>query len=86
MEQPTIYSKFKSVVKKHPEAPAVIEDDRTLTYAELDGMVDSIMAKFHSARPDFVGIVMRHGAEQIAAMLAVLKSGAGYVPAEPTLP
>ncbi len=33
-----------------------------------------------------VGIVMSHGAEQIAAMLAVLKSGAAYVPAEPTLP
>ena len=29
---------------------------------------------------------MHHGAEQIAAMLAVLKSGAAYVPAEPSLP
>ena len=86
MEQSTIYSKFKGVVKKHPEAPAVIEDDRTLTYDELDRMVDSIMAKFYDTQPDFVGIVMHHGAEQIAAMLAVLKSGAGYVPAEPTLP
>lgn len=86
MEQSTIYSKFKGVVKERPEAPAVIEDDRTLTYAELDEMVDSIMAKFYDTKPDFVGIVMHHGAEQIAAMLAVLKSGAGYVPAEPTLP
>lgn len=86
MEQSTIYSKFKGVVKKHPEAPAVIEDDRTLTYDELDRMVDSIMAKFYDTQPDFIGIVMHHGAEQIAAMLAVLKSGAGYVPAEPTLP
>ncbi|MCM1033736.1 MAG: amino acid adenylation domain-containing protein [Odoribacter sp.] len=86
MEQLTIYSKFKDAVRKHPEAPAVIEDDRILTYAELDGMVDRIMAKFYDARPDFIGIVMHHGAEQIAAMLAVLKSGAAYVPAEPTLP
>lgn len=44
------------------------------------------MSKFYNARPNFVGIVMHHGAEQIAAMLAVLKSGAAYVPAEPTLP
>lgn len=86
MEQSTIYSKFKGVVRTHPEAPAVIEDDRILTYAELDGMVDSIMAKFYDMKPDYVGIVMHHGAEQIAAMLAVLKSGAAYVPAEPTLP
>lgn len=86
MEQSTIYSKFKGIVKEHHDAPAVIEDDRTLTYAELDGMVDSIMAKFYNSNPDFVGVVMHHSAEQIAAMLAVLKSGAGYVPAEPTLP
>ena len=29
---------------------------------------------------------MHHGAEKIAAMLAVMKSGAFYVPAEPALP
>ena len=66
--------------------PAVIEDDRMLSYTELDNMADSIMAKFYDSKPDFVGIVMHHGAEQIAAMLAVLKSGAAYVPAEPSLP
>lgn len=86
MDRLTIYSKFKEIAVANPELPAIIEDDRTLTYAELDSMVDSIMSKFYDAKPDFVGIVMHHGAEQIAAMLAVLKSGAGYVPAEPTLP
>lgn len=74
------------MVGKYPDLPAIIEDDRTLTYAELDQMVNNIMAKFYDSKPEFVGIVMHHGAEQIAAMLAVLKSGAAYVPAEPTLP
>ncbi|MCM1068041.1 MAG: amino acid adenylation domain-containing protein [Muribaculaceae bacterium] len=74
------------MVSAQPGAPAVIEEDRTLSYSELDRMVDGIMAKFYDARPSFVGIVMHHGAEQIAAMLAVLKSGGAYVPAEPTLP
>lgn len=74
------------MVEKQPDAPAIIEDDRITTYAELDDMADGIMAKFYDSRPSFVGIVMHHGAEQIAAMLAVLKSGAAYVPAEPTLP
>lgn len=86
MNSSTIYSKFKETVNKYPDAPAVIEDDRILTYSELDSMVNSIMAKFYDSKPDFVGIVMHHGAEQIAAMLAVLKSGAAYVPAEPSLP
>lgn len=57
-----------------------------LTYAQLDQLVNSIMAKFYDMKPNYVGIVMHHGAEQIAAMLAVLKYGAAYVPAEPTLP
>ncbi|MDE7421955.1 MAG: AMP-binding protein [Muribaculaceae bacterium] len=82
----TIYSCFREIVRKYPQLPAVIEDDRTLTYAELDAMVDAICVKFYGRRPNYVGVVMHHGAEQIAAMLAVLKSGAAYVPAEPSLP
>ncbi|MDE6371580.1 MAG: AMP-binding protein, partial [Duncaniella sp.] len=86
MNERTVYSRFKDIVVRFPEQPAVIEDDRTITYAQLDAMVDSILAKFYDKHLEFVGIVMHHGAEQIAAMLAVLKSGAAYVPAEPTLP
>lgn len=82
----TIYSNFKEIVLKYPKSNAIIEDDRTLTYSELDAMVDAICAKFYDRKPKYVGIVMHHGAEQIAAMLAVLKSGAAYVPAEPSLP
>ncbi|MBD5319189.1 MAG: amino acid adenylation domain-containing protein [Bacteroides sp.] len=82
----TIYSFFKKAADKYPINPAIIEDDRTLTFAQLDGLVDAIASKFYDLRPKSVGIVMHHGAEQIAAMLAVLKSGAFYVPAEPSLP
>ena len=82
----TIYSFFKEAADKYPTNPAIIEDDRTLTFAQLDGLVDAIASKFYDLRPKSVGIVMHHGAEQIAAMLAVLKSGAFYVPAEPSLP
>ncbi|MDE6322069.1 MAG: amino acid adenylation domain-containing protein [Muribaculaceae bacterium] len=82
----TVYSVFKKTADKYYDKPAIIEDDRVLTYAELDAMVDAIAAKFYDCRPQSVGIVMHHGAELIAAMLAVMKSGAFYVPAEPTLP
>lgn len=74
------------MVEKYPENVAIAEDGRTVTYARLDEMVDAILAKFYDSKPTFVGIVMHHGVEQIAAMLAVLKSGAAYVPAEPFLP
>lgn len=86
MDSHTIYSRFKEIVSRQPDAPAIIETDRTLSFSELNEMADDILAKFYDRAPRFVGIVMSHGAEQIAAMLAVLKSGAGYIPAEPTLP
>ena len=86
MTTKTIYSRFKEMAVRYPDSPAIVEDMRTISYAQLDAMADSILAKFYASKPSFVGIVMHHGAEQIAAMLAVLKCGAAYVPAEPSLP
>lgn len=86
MDRKTIYSRFRDMVGRYPDKAAIIEDDRTLSYSQLDKMADAILAKFYDQKPATVGIVMHHGAEQIAAMLAVLKSGAAYIPAEPTLP
>ena len=86
MKKRTIYSYFKEMADRYCEEPAIIEEDRTVTFSDLDKMVDAIAAKFYERQPKSVGIVMHHGAEQIAAMLAVLKSGAFYVPAEPSLP
>ena len=68
----TIYSLFQKVVKEHENAPAIIENDRTMTFGELSNMVDMITCSFpqevHS-----IGIVMRHRTEMIASILAVLK-------------
>ncbi|MDE6696234.1 MAG: hypothetical protein K2K25_05090 [Muribaculaceae bacterium] len=72
----TIYSYFKEIVSKYPENNAIIEEDRIFSFKDLDEMVDAICTKFYDQKPKSVGIVMHHGAEQIAAMLAVLKSGA----------
>lgn len=82
----TIYNRFSKMVNLHPDLPAVIEEERTVTYKELDNITDRILDKFADMGEEFIGIVMSHGIEMIAAMLAVLKSGAAYVPAEPALP
>lgn len=86
MENDTIYSRFAQCVKQYPDAKAIVEDERSVSYRELDCMADRILAKFADSHCQYVGIVMSHGIEMIAAMLAVLKSGAAYVPAEPSLP
>ncbi len=81
----TVYDVFRQAAETYPDSPAVIEEDRVLTFRELSRMTDRIAGSFpcdvHS-----VGIVMSHRAEMIASILAVLKRGARYIPAEPDFP
>lgn len=68
MKTDTIYSRFRQIRLAYPDSPAVIEEGRTLSYAELDSMVDCVLASFIDKHPRIVGIVMSHGAMQIAAV------------------
>lgn len=86
MVRKTIYGRFSRWVERQPDAVAIVEDGRSVSYRELDVMANAIMSKFYSKGYAAVGVVMTHGIEMIAAMLAVLKSGAAYIPAEPSLP
>ena len=86
MSKNTIYGVFKEIVNQKPDSQSIYEDGKTVTFLELDRIVNAILEKFKDEDYSFVGIVMSHGIMQIAAMLAVLKSGAAYVPAEPFLP
>lgn len=80
-----VYGLFQKIVREHKTAPAIIENNRTMTFGELSDMADMIADSFpDNARA--VGIVMRHRAEMIASILAALKTGALYVPAEPDFP
>lgn len=86
MGKDTIYSRFSQWATRQPDATAVVEDGRSITFDGLDRLADAIMEKFHGERHQFIGIIISHSIEMIAAMLAVLKSGTAYVPAEPSLP
>ncbi|MCM1337535.1 MAG: amino acid adenylation domain-containing protein [Candidatus Amulumruptor caecigallinarius] len=83
----TIYSRFRMWTDRHPQAIAVKEDGRSVTFGELDRMSAGVtLALAGAPAAPSVGIVMSHRAEMIAAMLGVLRSGMAYVPAEPSLP
>ncbi|MCD8212415.1 MAG: amino acid adenylation domain-containing protein [Oscillospiraceae bacterium] len=87
MDEPnnTIYALFKEQVSADPAKPAVIENDRVLSFGDLDQMTDRIAAGFPD-KVQSVGIILHHRAEMIASILAVLRSGARYIPAEPDFP
>lgn len=82
----TICSLFSRQVSCHPEALAVADEQRSLTYVELDRLADAILAEFPMEAPCCVGIIMSHSVEMIASLLAVLRTGAAYIPVEPAFP
>lgn len=82
----TVYAMFRRQAEMQPEAPAIVTDTQTLSFADLDQLADRVTALFPEKAPKRVGVVCLHGPELIATLLAVLKSGAAYVPAEPSFP
>lgn len=81
----TIGEAFTAQVRRTPDKIAIFDEERSLTYRELEGLVNSIASRF-PRNTQFVGLVMNHSVEMVAALLAILKSGAAYVPAEPSFP
>ncbi|WP_329355998.1 amino acid adenylation domain-containing protein [Streptomyces anulatus] len=80
---------FAARVADRPDAPALTAGSTTLSYAELDDraeeLADGLYA--HGVRPgDLVGLCLPRGADLVAAMLAVLKADAVYVPLDPEHP
>ena len=85
----TISGLWREQVRKHPDNIADIDQYRTLTFRELDELSCAIANMFPATQhdgPGFAGIIMDHTADMIAAILAVLKAGMAYVPAEPSFP
>lgn len=85
MRKQSIYQAFACQVAKTPDHVAVIDGQRSITYRELDALANAIAAQLPQACR-FAGIVMDHDVEMIASLLAVLRVGAAFVPAEPTFP
>ncbi|WP_405582825.1 amino acid adenylation domain-containing protein [Streptomyces sp. NBC_01190] len=80
---------FAEQVARTPGAVAVQDPSTTLTYAELDARTDRLAAYLaaHGAGPErIVALALPRGADLVAAILAVLKSGAAYLPLDPAYP
>ncbi|MFB7474170.1 non-ribosomal peptide synthase/polyketide synthase [Kitasatospora sp. NPDC056184] len=85
----SIVRRFEAVAAATPEAVAVTAEDAVLTYAELNARADRLagLLREHGAAPErLVGLSLSRGAELVVAVLAVLKSGAAYVPLDPEYP
>ncbi|WP_410590416.1 non-ribosomal peptide synthetase [Amycolatopsis sp. lyj-23] len=84
-----LVERFTGHADTTPGAPALVCDDRTLTYGELDRRSTRLAnaLRRRGARPG--GVVAIHSgrsAELVVAVLGVLKSGAAYLPLDPAQP
>ena len=85
----TITQLFEEQVDKTPDNIAVVFEDQKLTYRELNERANSLASYLRSqkiGRNDIVGIMVNRSLEMIISILAVLKSGACYIPIDPEYP
>ncbi len=86
---PAVIDRILGHLDEATEAPAVIVDGRTASWAELAGRSASVAAEL-SARGigagDRVAVVVPRSVELLAAIVGVLRRGASYVPVDPGYP
>ncbi|MEV7627238.1 amino acid adenylation domain-containing protein [Actinoplanes sp. NPDC089786] len=85
----TLTELFEAQALRTPDRVAVTDGSTRYTYAELDGRADRLAARLRTAGagPErLVAIRMPRSAGLIVALLAVLKTGAAYLPIDPGEP
>ncbi|MBS2533739.1 amino acid adenylation domain-containing protein, partial [Catenulispora sp. NF23] len=85
----SVLDRFGANVAATPDAVAVVDDATSLTYAQADARTARLAALLaeHGAGPEtFVAVLLPRTADLIVALLAVLKTGAAYVPVDSGYP
>jgi amino acid adenylation domain-containing protein len=84
-----IASAFRRQALLTPDAAALVHENCTLTYADLDRASDRLAAQLRAAGlgPDrLVALCAERSIEMVVAMIATLKAGGAYLPLDPTYP
>jgi amino acid adenylation domain-containing protein len=80
---------FAAQATRTPHAPALIFDGGQLSYGELENAANRLahqLAGLGAGRGDRVGVLAGRSAEQVIAVLAVVKAGAAYLPLDARAP
>ncbi|GAA3419643.1 hypothetical protein GCM10018952_59950 [Streptosporangium vulgare] len=86
---PPVPDLFAAAVRATPDAVAIGCGDATLTYAGLDARADELAALLRErgvVPGDVVGVCLDRSPDAVAALLAVWRAGAAYLPLDPDHP
>ncbi|MET7766929.1 amino acid adenylation domain-containing protein [Streptomyces sp. NPDC005393] len=85
----TVAALFEAQVARTPDAPALMFGDVELSYAELDARANRV-ARYLVGRgvgpESVVAVVFERTVDLVVALLAVVKTGAAYLPIDPNYP
>jgi len=93
IEQPVsnnVVTQFEEIANKYPERIAVIYNDNKLTYQQLNQysnqLAHHLISHYELQPDDLVALCLEKSAFMPISILAVLKTGAAYVPLDPKAP
>ncbi|WP_426405084.1 amino acid adenylation domain-containing protein [Streptomyces sp. R-07] len=85
----SLVERFEEQVVRRPESTALLDGDREVSYAELNAMANRWAHHLRAhglGRGDMAGVLLGRGVEFAAAVIAVVKTGAGYTLLDPDFP
>ncbi|MGW0602040.1 amino acid adenylation domain-containing protein, partial [Streptomyces sp. NPDC002776] len=85
----TLPELFEQQAARHPDRPALTFEGTSLTYARLNAQANQLarlLVERGVGPDDLVALALPRSAELVVALLAVVKSGAAYVPLDPGYP
>jgi tyrocidine synthetase-3 len=89
-DQVTLPALFEETVAKNPSQIALVFGDESITYSELNDRANQLahfISTTNKQQADpIIALYLDRGIEMIVSIMAVLKSGAAYVPISPEYP
>ncbi|NIF73801.1 amino acid adenylation domain-containing protein [Burkholderia sp. Ap-962] len=88
-EQHCIHQSFEQQVERTPDAVALVFEEQTLSYAQLNERANQLAHELIAlgVQPDSrVAICVERSSAMLVGLLAILKAGGAYVPLDPAYP
>ncbi|ACO32361.1 non-ribosomal peptide synthetase [Acidobacterium capsulatum] len=86
----TVVEMFEAQAARTPDQPALLLEDRVITYAKLNGKANALARRLreeYALGPEsMVGVMLDRSEAMIVAVLGILKAGAAFVPIDSSYP